>query len=244
MIALDRWAVSRAAELQEIITGAYESYDFTRIEKELQNFCTVDMGGYYLDVIKDRLYTTGVDSHPRRSAQTAMYHIAEAMVRWFAPILSFTAEEIWQALPGEREASVFFSTWHSLPAGTDASVDWYQLQKVRESVNKALEEQRAANEIGSGLDATVTISANGELYAELEKLGEELRFVFITSDARVVRLDDATANYTVQVSPSENAKCIRCWHRRDDVGSVAEHPEICARCVKNVDGPGEVRRFA
>ncbi len=249
LVALDRWAVARAGRLQGVIMRAYEAYDFHRIYQELHNFCVVDMGSYYLDVIKDRLYTTGSASHPRRSAQTAMYHIAEAMVRWLAPILSFTAEEIWQALPGEREPSVFFATWYELPTVfDDGGVDWRRVQQVRESVTKSLEELRVASEIGSGLDADVTVAANGELFTELDRLGDELRFVFITSDARVAQLcaDDEPGEqgFAIRVAASDDAKCVRCWHRRPDVGSVAAHPELCARCVGNIEGAGEVRRFA
>ena len=246
LVALDRWALARATETQQTVTAAYEAYDFHRIYQELHNFCAVDMSSFYLDIIKDRLYTTGAGSHPRRSAQTAMYHIAEAMVRWLAPILSFTAEEIWAALPGERETSVFFTTWHELPDVTDTELDWLRLIELRESVTKALEALRVADEIGSGLDADVTISAGSALQAELEKLGDELRFLFITSGARVESQTDGQAGdaYSVDVSATDHEKCVRCWHRRADVGSVDGRPEICARCVSNIDGPGEVRRYA
>jgi len=250
LVALDRWAVGRAAQQQRAIFEAYERYDFHSIYQVLHNFCVVDMGGFYLDVIKDRLYTTGADSHPRRSAQTAMFHIAEAMVRWLAPILSFTADEIWRELPGERDNSVFLSTWYELSDPRDATLDWNRLVRIRETASKALEDLRAADVIGSSLDASLEIFADGEIFEQLRSFGDELRFVFITSEVRVSpaneRPDAALAGegYWVLASATEHEKCIRCWHRRPDVGSVPGHPEICARCAGNVDGPGEERRFA
>jgi isoleucyl-tRNA synthetase len=250
LVDLDRWAIARVSELQQCIEAAYEKYEFHLIYQELHKFCVVDMGGFYLDVIKDRLYTTGADSHSRRSAQTAMMHIAEAMVRWIAPILSFTAEEIWRELPGERDASVFLVTRHELPEITGQRVNWNRLIEIRDSVSKALEDLRVANVIGSGLDASVEVFADGAVFDELHALGDELRFVFITSQARVrpaaEKPEEAIAGdgYSVCVAATELEKCIRCWHRRSDVGSIANHSEICARCVGNVEGPGEAREFA
>ncbi|MEC7803615.1 MAG: isoleucine--tRNA ligase [Pseudomonadota bacterium] len=250
MVALDRWAVHRAGELQRSIQPAYAAYGFHRVYQQLHNFCVVDMGGFYLDIIKDRLYTTGADSHPRRSAQSAMYHVGEAMVRWLAPILSFTAEEIWSLLPGERAPSVFLSTFYELPEPQDLVVDWATLIRVRDNVSKALEELREADKIGSGLEADVTVYASDAVKAALEQPAHELRFVFITSEAAVQpankRIADAAAGdgFWVTATPSKHPKCIRCWHRRADVGSVAAHPEICARCAGNVDGPGETRVYA
>ena len=213
------------------------------------------MGGFYLDVIKDRLYTTPAESLARRSAQTAMYHIAEAMVRWLAPILSFTAEEIWQELPGEHGDSVFLATWHSFPASGDSmTVDWAAILEVRQAVSKELEQLRAAGDIGAPLDAAVDLYCAPELKAALAALGEELRFVFITSEAQVHSESDRPENavaagtedrpFWLSLSRSERQKCVRCWHRRDDVGHHAEHPELCGRCVTNVEGPGETRVYA
>ena len=250
MADLDRWAVNRAAELQRTLLASYESYAFHRVYQDLHNFCVVDMGGFYLDILKDRLYTTGTDSQPRRSAQTAMYLIAEAMVRWLAPVLSFTAEEIWQELPGERDDSVFLAVFEELPDAQPPAIDWDALIDVRESVAKALEALRDEGTIGAALEATVTVYADGTLKSTLDALGDELRFVFITSEAAAASLADAPADaaegdgYKVVVGPSGHEKCIRCWHRRADVGSSAEHPEICGRCVSNLSGPGEQRAFA
>jgi isoleucyl-tRNA synthetase len=250
MVDLDLWALARAAELQREVLAAYESYEFHRVYQLLHNFCVVDMGGFYLDVIKDRLYTTPRASAARRSAQTALWHIGEAMVRWLAPLLSFTAEEIWKALPGERDVTVFTSTWHALPREAAPRLGWERLLAVRETVTRALEPLRAAGRIGSGLDAGVAIHCDGPLREALERAGEELRFVFITSAAIVRsaagRPAEAVAGdgFWVSAAATEDPKCARCWHRRPDVGAVAAHPTICARCAANVDGPGEQRVFA
>jgi isoleucyl-tRNA synthetase len=250
LIDLDRWAVRRAAELQASILSAYENYAFHRVYQELHNFCVVDMGGFYLDVLKDRLYTTGSDSHPRRSAQTAMYHIAEAMVRWLAPILSFTADEIWAELPGERPESVFLTDFEALPLDGEVQSNWTTLMRVRDGVSKSLENLRDAGGIGSGLEAEVIVYADEPVRSALEQLGDELRFVFITSTAAVKSLAEAPADaegggdFRVSVRASQQPKCVRCWHRRADVGSVAEHPEICGRCASNITSAGETRSFA
>ena len=250
MVDLDRWAVHRAARLQESLLREYEHYEFHRVYQQLHNFCIVDLGGFYLDVLKDRLYTTGADSHPRRSAQTAMYHIAAAMVRWMAPILSFTAEEIWQSLPGDRGASVLLAQWYEFPAVSAAALDWDQLIAARDPVARVLEDLRNRGVIGAGLEANLEVYADGELLTALQSVGDELRFVFITSDAVARPLDDRPPDAVeqtgcwIRATASENRKCIRCWHRRPDIGAVAEHPDICGRCVSNVDGDGEERRYA
>ncbi len=255
MIELDRWAVDRALQLQEEITAAYRDYQFHLIYQKIQNFCTTEMGGFYLDIIKDRQYTTQAESLPRRSCQTAMYHIVEAMSRWLAPILSFTAEEIWREIPGERGESVFLESWYGGLFGLDegGSFDragWQRVIDVRIAVGKALEAFRAAG--NSSLDAEIDLYCNDELKALLERLEDELRFVLITSDARVLTLGEKPADLdaselqglAVQVRASSHAKCPRCWHHREDVGSNSEHPELCGRCVENVTGTGETRRFA
>ena len=260
MVALDRWALERARSLQDEVVKAYERYEFHHIYHKVHNFCVVDMGGFYLDVLKDRLYTTPAMGVPRRSAQTAMYHIAEAMVRWLAPILSFTAEEIWQELPGERGDSVLLSTWHEIPEPDrdGAGVDWREILQVRQWVTGRLEEARAKGEIGSSLDADVVIACTDPLAAKLNRLGDELRFVLITSSASVrppseflppkfPNIDSIAATSDspqFYISSSSHSKCARCWHRRPDVGSDHQHPELCSRCVSNVDGPGETRVFA
>ena len=216
----------------------------------MHNFCSVDLGGFYLDVLKDRLYMTPVKSAARRSAQTAMLWIAEALVRWLAPILSFTAEEIWRFMPGERGTSVFFDTWAKLPQV--AKVDWDDVLNLRGAVSRELEKLRNAGEIGAPLDAEVDVYCSPQLLAKLREFGDELRFVFITSGARALPADqrpaDAAAaeqgegnNAWIVVRVSSATKCVRCWQKQADVGSDPEHPELCGRCVVNVRGPGERR---
>ena len=257
MIELDRWAVDRALQLQQEITQAYQDYQFHLIYHRLHNFCVVDMGGFYLDVIKDRQYTTGADSLPRRSCQSAMYHIIEAMSRWLAPILSFTAEEIWRHLPGERDKTVFTATWYQGLFALDAGdpfdrAFWSRVLAVRTAIGRQLEAARNAGEIGAALDAEIDLYCAPELQAVLNRLGDELRFVLITSEARVHELAERPADaeesdldgLAVRIRPSKHQKCVRCWHRRDDIGGHAEHPELCGRCVENLDGAGELRRYA
>jgi len=256
MLALDRWALERARALQAEVQRAYGDYEFHLIYQKVHNFCVVDMGGFYLDVLKDRLYTTPADSLARRSAQTAMFHVAEAMVRWLAPILAFTSEEIWAGLPGERAESVLFATWHEIPEtpAREGDPDWDLLLAVRVAVSRELEQLRKADRIGSALDARVVLYADAELSAGMAGLGEELRFVFITSDARLEPLENRPAEAVALegfdkrvyalAEPVSDAKCVRCWHRRPDVGADAEHPELCGRCAENLAGPGETRRWA
>jgi isoleucyl-tRNA synthetase len=257
MIELDRWAVDRAHQLQLEILEAYRDYHFHLVFQKIHNFCVVDMGGFYLDVIKDRQYTSRPDGLPRRSCQTAMYHIAEAMVRWLAPILSFTADEIWQHMPGKREDSVFLAGWHqglfTLDAGAPFDRDfWQQVLSVRIAVSKHLEQARKDGLIGSSLDAELDLYCEPELADPLNRLGEELRFALITSAARVHPLEGRSPGaratemegLAVNVRRSGHAKCVRCWHHRADVGSDPQHPQLCGRCVGNVAGEGETRRFA
>ncbi len=260
MVALDRWVLRRAAGLHDEIVAAYRSYDFHLIYQKVHNFCVLDLGGFYLDVIKDRLYTTQASSVARRSAQTAMHHIAEALVRWLAPVLSFTAEEIWSHLPGAREASVFHATWHVLPAVPADPIDWTGLLALRADVSRELERLRIDGVIGAPLEARVELFCDPADLARFSALGDELRFLLITSDATVTAIDAAggrdplaaagavpaasAPGTLLRVSPVSAPKCIRCWHRRADVGSHHDHPEICGRCVDNVAGPGEARRFA
>ncbi len=263
MLMLDRWAVARARELQADVVAAYEAYEFHHIYQKVHNFCANDLGGFYLDVIKDRQYTTQADSIPRRSTQTAMYLIAEALVRWLAPVLSFTAEEIWRNLPGEHEESVFLETWFELPemflADEPANerfglAFWQDVLAVRDAVKKEIEKVRVAGDIGSSLDAEVDLYCDAAWLEKLSRLEDELRFVLITSYARlhpldqqqedVVGVDVGGGRLGIRVRPSTHTKCVRCWHHRDDVGTHADHPELCGRCVENVDGNGEQRNYA
>ncbi|CAK0774314.1 isoleucine--tRNA ligase [Gammaproteobacteria bacterium] len=258
MLSLDRWILDRASQLQEELHAAYESYQFHLIYQKIHNFCAVDLSALYLDIIKDRQYTTKTASRPRRSAQSAVYHVVEALVRWLAPILSFTADEIWGYLPGEHPESVFLTTWYSLPASWNENVqtglnraDWERVFALREFVAKALERLRASGAIGSSLDAEVTVWCEGESWDILQRLGDELHFVFITSAATIAPAtehpSDATetgAGLWLTVTPSSHPKCGRCWHHRVDVGLHADHPELCGRCVSNIEGTGEERFHA
>ncbi|MGB1202599.1 MAG: isoleucine--tRNA ligase, partial [Alloalcanivorax venustensis] len=257
MIALDRWAVGRADALQAELRELYDGYHFHLVYQRLHNFCGNELGGFYLDIIKDRQYTTPADSLARRSCQTALYHIAQALVRWMAPILSFTAEEIFELLPGERPESVFLTTWYDglFPPADDADMDlafWEQVQAVKQAVNKAIEEARNRKELRANLAADATLYVDERLAGLLGRLGDELRFVTITSTATLAPLadapaelpDSAVAGLKVQVAPSPHDKCVRCWHHRPDIGTHPEHPELCGRCVTNLDGDGEERHYA
>jgi isoleucyl-tRNA synthetase len=255
LVELDLWMVQRAAALQNEIVAAYDDYQFHVVSQKLMNFCTVELGSFYLDVIKDRQYTAKTDGHARRSCQTALYHIIEAMVRWMAPVMSFTAQEIWEILPARQSAFVFTEVWYegldAVPAGKLDDAFWQQLLLVRDEVNKVIEGARKEGKVGASLQAEVTLFASGDLAEALQKVAAELRFVLITSTAEVstaaapaeaVATD--IAGLSVLVAASSAAKCERCWHHRHDVGANAAHPDICLRCVDNVEGAGEARVFA
>lgn len=255
LLALDRWAIDAAARLQQDIIAAYESYQFHIVYQKLHNFCVLELGGFYLDVIKDRQYTTQEDSLARRSAQTALYHIVRAMVRWIAPITSFTADELWTFIPGETQESVFLSQWYDGLAVLDDDAElgynyWQTIMSVKTAVNKVLEIKRADGVIGGGLDAEVVLYCDGSLAEQLKKLGDELRFALITSTADVQPVAAANQAYATDidglellVKQSPHPKCARCWHHREDVGSSTQHEELCGRCIDNIDGSGEVRHF-
>jgi isoleucyl-tRNA synthetase len=253
---LDRWAVQQAADTQAAIVAAYERYDFPEIVQRVQNFCTNELGALYLDITKDRLYTMPTDSRGRRSAQSAMYRIAEAMLRWLTPIVTFTAEEAWAHLPGAREESPLFETWYEgLDARQDAETRgwWSQLLAIRETASRVLEGMRKVGQIGASLDATLTIHADKATQVALAASASELRFFFITSEVALADLESRPASAErvelegaevyVSAAVSDAAKCIRCWHHRPDVGVDPAHPEICGRCVDNVTGQGEDRRW-
>ena len=256
LLALDRWAIDCAAQLQEQIISDYNNFQFHQIYQKLHNFCVRDMGGFYLDIIKDRIYTCAEDSLPRRSAQTALYHISEAFVRWIAPILSFTAHEIWDHMPGERDKYVFTAEWYPLQRLTEnesiTEQDWTIILQAKEAINKVIEDQRNQGTIKGSLEADIKIYADQSIYDSLAKLGQELRFVTITSKAELMASQEATADAVesvmaglkVIVNRSQAKKCVRCWHYIDDVGHSQEHEELCGRCIDNIDGQGEVRHYA
>jgi len=264
MLALDFWAVQAVQKLQTEIIDAYDEYEFHNVYQKLHHFCAIELGGFYLDIIKDRQYTTQENGLVRRSAQTAIYHVVETLVRLMSPILSFTAEEIWKMIPGERDencsASVFLDSWYSFPEMKSQFPDmnleyWALVMEVRDAVSKRLEALRAAGEIGSSLDAEIDLYCGREILDALTKLDDELRFVLITSYTRIQLVETPPVNAKhitlstndeiwIDVAASAHKKCIRCWHHRDDVGSVSEHPEICSRCVENISGDGEPRSYA
>ncbi|MBU3021854.1 isoleucine--tRNA ligase [Aestuariibacter sp. A3R04] len=257
MVALDRWIVSRTEKLQQEIVDAYNKYDMLVVSQKLTHFCSIELGSFYLDIIKDRQYTAKGDSNARRSCQTALYHIVEALVRWMAPITSFTAQEIWEALPGSRSPFVFTESWYAGLAGFEAKdgfddAYWQQVMRVKDAVNQAMEQARKDGQLGGSLEANVKLYADDGLRALLEKLGDELRFVLITSGVDVVSESKkpATAAATdidglfIEVTKSKGTKCVRCWHHREDVGTHKGHEQLCGRCVTNVDGEGETRQYA
>ncbi len=249
MLEIDRWALARAGEFQTTALQHYEAYEFHPVVARLLIFCSEDLGGFYLDVLKDRLYTTPPKSLARRSAQTALWHVTHAMLRWIAPFLSFTAEEAWHHFAPARAAetgSIFVETFHTLPEPRDAAAllaKWARVRAVRDEVNRAVEAVRSAGQLGSSLQAWVSLTAPGPDHALLTSLQDELKFAFITSQARLREGDELV----VQVQSADAAgasKCERCWHWETDVGADAAHPGLCLRCVGNLQGPGETRRFA
>ncbi len=257
LLALDRWVMDRAFALQEEVKTAYETYQFQHIYQKVHHFCVIDLGGFYLDIIKDRQYTAKADGLARRSAQTAMYHVIEALTRWLAPIISYTADEIWQYMPGERGESVFLETWYQGLVKLDENSPmnrefWQKIMAVRTAVSKELEKNRSKGDIGSSLNAEVELYCNTEYFDTLNRLAGELHFIFITSNAAVFAAqfcpDDAIQTeldgIKLKVIVSEHKKCVRCWHQRYDVGEHSEHPELCGRCVENVEGAGENRSYA
>lgn len=257
MLSLDLWAVNHAHQVQQQIIAAYDDFNFHLIYQTLHHFCVVDMGSFYLDILKDRIYTMQAVSIARRSAQTAMFDIAEALVRWLAPILSFTAEEIWQHMPGDRSESVFLNQWygdlnsyenHGLPDNF-----WPQIMSIREEISRELEEARKNKLIGSSLEAEVDIYCSDEIAVLLNRLGDELRFILITSYARVHALSmkpdhaikaERHDDLYIKVIPTDKEKCERCWHHRADVGSHIGHETICGRCLENINGNDETRYHA
>jgi isoleucyl-tRNA synthetase len=257
LLALDRWVVDRAYGLQEEIKTAYDAYQFQQIYQKVHHFCVIDLGGFYLDIIKDRQYTAKTDGLARRSAQTAMYHVLEALTRWLAPILSYTADEIWEYMPGERSESVFLENWYLGLFKLDASSDmnrefWQKVMTVRAAVSKELEKSRAKGDIGASLNAEVELYCKPEFFEVLNQLAGELHFIFMTSNASVMAeqfsVEDAIQTEVdgvkLKVIISEHKKCLRCWHQRYDVGEHDDHPELCGRCIENVVADGELRQFA
>ncbi|MDQ5904494.1 MAG: isoleucyl-tRNA synthetase, partial [Pseudomonadota bacterium] len=246
-LEIDRYALAMTRQMQQDAEADFGRYEFHRVVQALQTFCSEDLGGFYLDILKDRLYTTKVDSRARRSAQSALWHITQTFVKLMAPILSFTAEEVWLVLSGDAEKSVMLETWQALPAQADESellAKWALIRSVRGEVTKVLEDLRIEGKIGAPLQAEVALQADGEKYEALASLGDDLKYVFIVSAANVTR----AAEDKVSAVPLTHAKCERCWHVREDVGAIvvngAEHPDLCGRCVSNLFGEGDPRAAA
>lgn len=245
LLEIDRYAISLVSSMQTEVLSAFEAYQFHPAMARLQSFCSEDLGSFYLDILKDRLYTTALDSHARRSAQTALWHITHALLRLIAPVLSFTAEEAWQIFcPGQ--VTIFTETYALLPEIPNSNLlleGWSKLRKIRAEVTKELETVRSAGKIGSSLQAQVTLYAQADEFHLLNSLGNDLRFLFITSEANVVEVS-TPEEVKIEVSALSHTKCARCWHWRADVGSHSEHPDICGRCIENLYGTGEVRTYA
>jgi isoleucyl-tRNA synthetase len=258
MLAFDQWIVAEALELQLQLQQHYNDYQFHIAMQKIHNFCSETLGGFYLDVIKDRQYTTQADSRARRSCQSAMYHVLEAMTRWIAPILSFTADEVWENMPGVRDdLGVFVAEWYDgLFAYANSDIDaaaWDVVEQVRTEVTRTLEGLRKEGRIGSSLDADVIVYADRSLVERLQVLNEELRFVMITSSATLTPLGETDgadlitladgSHFRIEASASGFSKCVRCWHHREDVGLHAAHEELCGRCIENIEGDGEPRAY-
>jgi isoleucyl-tRNA synthetase len=239
MLEIDQYALSRASVLQADILAHYKVYEFHPVVAKLQIYCSEDLGAFYLDILKDRLYTSAPKSLARRSAQTALWQITQAMLRWMAPFLSFTAEEAWKIV-GQSE-SIFLETFAQLGA-PDATLlaKWARVREIRDIANKDIETVRAEGRVGSSLQATLSVGLPEADFALLASLGDDLKFVFITSAVSIARQE----NLAVQVTPSTATKCERCWHYREDVGHDAAHPTLCTRCTSNLFGAGEQRHFA
>ncbi len=269
LVSLDKFIIERAQTVQQQIVSAYDAMDFHQVTQHITAFCSQDLGSFYLDIIKDRQYTTQADGQPRRSAQTAIYHIAQALIRWITPILSFTAQEAWEVLNNDSNVSgedsyVFTQAWYEFPQFELSAIsndDWHNIMRAKDMVNKNIETARGNKIINANLSADATIYADGAMYGSLAKLGEELRFVLITSNADLQPMDKApatiinddsavndsnesAADLKVVITAADGTKCVRCWHIRDDIGVDSAHPELCARCVTNVAGNGEVRHYA
>ena len=255
LLVLDRAALARTADLDRSLREAYEDFQFHIVYQRLHHFCVVDLGAFYLDVLKDRLYTSPASSRERRSAQTVLWHMLEVLVRHMAPILSFTAEEMWRYMPGERTASVFLNVWHDVEVSGDTTADlalWSLLLDLRQAVGPELERLRVSGAVGSSLDAELDLYAGPDLYARLAMFTEELRYLFITSDARlhaaasrpIAAVATTHADLSIVVQPSPHAKCARCWHHRPEVGRFADHPALCARCHDALTGNPKARRYA
>ena len=244
MLSLDRFAIYKVDELQSVILDHYEKFEFYLAIQKFVAFCSEELGGFHLDILKDRLYTTSEDSFARRSAQTSLYHISHSLMRVMAPVLSFTAHELWEVLCDEKDHSIFSDYWYELPKhglSHEDINDWNNIIKVRAEVNKRIEEVRESGKIGSSLQAQLRINANKDIMESLTRFKDDLKFIFISSDVTINLHDD---DLNIEATPSPYKKCERCWHYAESVGQNKEHPSICKRCISNLFGSGEVRIHA
>jgi isoleucyl-tRNA synthetase len=245
---MDRYTVALAADLQKTIESHYRNYEFHPAVSKILAFCSEDLGGFYLDILKDRLYTMAPNSPGRRSAQNALFHATQHLLKWLSPFLSFTAEEAWQSYPHfakrPKSPSIFTEEFGAFPEIADPNgllQKWQRIREIRSEITKAIEVEREAGKIGSSLQAELSIGLGSSDFALLNSLGSDLRFVTITSKADIFQSNSNAI--TITVKPSVAPKCARCWHHTNDVGSHAEHPDICGRCVSNLYGDGERRQF-
>ena len=242
-VELDKWIINETKILQKEITALYESYSYHKATQKIHNFCVNELGGIYLDIVKDRLYTCKNDSLARRSCQTSLDFILNVLVRLIAPILSYTAEEIWQTSDrlNDQEKSVFLSNFDTFEIESKSSInqsEWKRIFEIKDAVNQSIEEMRNDNKLKGSLDSVVNIQATSNDFQILNKLGDELHFLFISSEAKVKEGN----TFKIKVTTSKNAKCVRCWHRDLSVGSIQEHPELCNRCIDNIENDGEQRK--
>tara|TARA_B100000965_G_scaffold89232_1_gene72484 strand:- start:479 stop:3250 length:2772 start_codon:yes stop_codon:yes gene_type:complete len=243
-VELDKWIINEAKILQNDVLKLYESYSYHKAIQKIHNFCVNELGGVYLDIVKDRLYTCKSDSHARRSCQTSLDFLLNILVRLIAPVLSYTAEEIWQTSErlSSQEESVFLSNYDISEIDYQSSIkesDWNRIFEIKDAVNQSIEEMRSENKLKGSLDSIVNINANEEDLKVLKKLGNELHFLFISSEASV----EKSKSFKIKINSSKNPKCTRCWHRHASVGTSKEHPELCYRCIENIDDNGEQRSF-
>jgi isoleucyl-tRNA synthetase len=244
MLSIDRYGLYLVGELQSNIIKDYDAFDFYLAMQKFLSFCSEDMGGFYLDILKDRLYTTAENSHGRRSAQTALFHIAQSLIRLMAPVLSFTAEELWNVVNKDNKSTIFVENWYELPShglSEKELLGWQHILNVRNLANKKIEALREEGVVGSSLQAELKISAPSDIYKSLSFFGNELKYILITSNST---LEEAQKALEIEVSASKSNKCERCWHYVEDIGQNDKHPTICKRCISNLFEEGEERKHA
>ena len=244
MLSIDRYGLYLVEELQSNVVKDYEEFDFYLAMQKFLSFCSEDMGGFYLDILKDRLYTTAENSHARRSAQTALFHITQSLIRLMAPVLSFTAEELWNVVNKKNKSTIFVESWYELPShglSEELLLGWRHVLDVRNMANKKIEALREKGVVGSSLQAELKISAPSDIYKSLSFFDKELKYILITSNSI---LEESKNELEIAVSASKNSKCERCWHYVENIGQNSKHPKICKRCISNLFEEGEERKHA